>query len=152
MPDERLRSRPERDGPKVADLARHVKNQAMIEPYIHSGLGFNFRLTNLQAAIGLAQLHRIDELTDKKRKITKFYNENLDKSFVRQKEPMWSWTVKWANTFRHPSASEKRRRLSEIAGIETRPGFLGEDLISLPSGTTLTKEQLERVVEVANGA
>jgi perosamine synthetase len=136
---------------KVAKSVRHLKNQAMLEPYVHQGIGFNLRMTNLQASIGLAQLHRIDELMAKKRWITKFYHENLDKSFVRQKESWQMWSVKWGNTFRHPEAKKKRGVLSQN-GIETRPGFIGDDFIMLPSATTLTKTDLERIVSAANAS
>jgi perosamine synthetase len=46
--------------------------------FVHSELGWNMRLTNLQAAIGLAQLERIDEIVITKRKIGKQYNEKLN--------------------------------------------------------------------------
>lgn len=45
--------------------------------YVHEELGYNFRMTNLQAAIGCAQLERIDETVEKKRHIGHLYNELL---------------------------------------------------------------------------
>ena len=45
--------------------------------YVHEGLGYNFRMTNLQAAIGCAQFEKIDQTIFKKRKIGRFYNELL---------------------------------------------------------------------------
>lgn len=134
---------------EVAKRVRHLKNQAMTEPYQHTGMGYNCRMTNVQAAMGLAQLERIDEINQKKRDMTKFYNENLSKSFIRQKEQRSSAPVKWANAYRHPNASHIRRELAD-SGIETRPGFLGDDIIVLPCSTLLTKEQLEQVVTKAN--
>jgi perosamine synthetase len=45
--------------------------------FIHEEIGWNFRMTNLQAAIGLAQLEQIDQFLIKKRQIGKWYNELL---------------------------------------------------------------------------
>ncbi|WP_274649498.1 DegT/DnrJ/EryC1/StrS family aminotransferase [Paenibacillus humicola] len=45
--------------------------------YVHDELGFNFRMTNLQAAIGLAQIERLSELTERKREIGRHYTELL---------------------------------------------------------------------------
>ena len=133
----------------IADKVRELKNHCMVQPYIHKGLGFNFRMTNLQAALGLAQLERLEELLSLKRYITKFYNENLDKSFQRQVITPKSNVVCWLNTYKHQQANHLRRELGAF-GIETRPGFLGENYIALPSSTTLTQGELEYVVESAN--
>lgn len=134
---------------EIAKRVRHLKNQSMIEPYKHTGMGYNARMTNVQAAMGLAQLERIDELTDKKRLITKFYDDNLSDSFIRQKEQRSSHVIKWANAYRHRHASAIRNKLS-MHGIETRPGFLGDDTIVFPCSTKLTKDQLEVIVTEAN--
>lgn len=45
--------------------------------YVHEEIGFNYRFTNLQAAVGLAQMERLDEFVDMKRKIGKLYTEAL---------------------------------------------------------------------------
>ncbi|MBU0613831.1 DegT/DnrJ/EryC1/StrS family aminotransferase, partial [Patescibacteria group bacterium] len=47
------------------------------ERFIHTKLGYNYRMTNMQAALGVAQLERIDEIVAKKRWIGKLYNELL---------------------------------------------------------------------------
>lgn len=47
--------------------------------HMHEEIGFNFRLTNIQAAIGLGQLERIEETIAKKRKVAKTYNKYLSK-------------------------------------------------------------------------
>ena len=45
--------------------------------YVHDEISDNYRFTNLQAAVGLAQLERLDEFVDKKRNMGKFYTEHL---------------------------------------------------------------------------
>ena len=45
--------------------------------FVHDELGFNYRMTNLQAAVGLAQLEKLDTFIEKKRMIGKFYTEQL---------------------------------------------------------------------------
>ena len=54
---------------------RHLSTQARKGPhYDHDEVGFNYRMTNLQAAVGCAQLERLDEFVSAKRNITKKYN------------------------------------------------------------------------------
>lgn len=62
--------------PALAERARAARN-LFFQParrYVHEELGNNFRLTNIQAAIGLAQLERLPESIAKKRQIGKFYS------------------------------------------------------------------------------
>lgn len=133
----------------IAKRVRHLKNHSMVEPYQHDMIGYNARMTNLQASIGLAQLERIDELMDRKRAITKYYEDNLSKSYIRQKPQRNSHLVKWANAFKHPRSKEIRSQLFK-SGIETRPGFIGDDTICLPCSTTLTSTELSYIVSTLN--
>ncbi|MFA5887109.1 MAG: DegT/DnrJ/EryC1/StrS family aminotransferase [Candidatus Nanoarchaeia archaeon] len=65
----------------LAERARWLHNLAFDKErrHIHAEIGYNFRLTNIQAAIGLAQLERIEETIAKKRQIAKTYNKYLSK-------------------------------------------------------------------------
>lgn len=67
------------DDPLLAEKCRSLKNLCMKPErrFLHDELGFNFRMTNLQAAIGLAQLERLDEFICKKRAMGKFYTEQF---------------------------------------------------------------------------
>ena len=60
-----------------AKSLRDLSFQKSKRIYFHSDVGFNYRLTNIQAAIGLAQLERIDELTEMRSKNAYLYNEYL---------------------------------------------------------------------------
>ena len=67
------------DDEKLAERCQLARN-LFFSPkkrYVHEELGYNFRMTNLQAAIGCAQLERIDETVVKKRHIGHLYNELL---------------------------------------------------------------------------
>jgi len=55
------------DSDEVADTLRLLRHHGQRERYVHEMLGFNCRLTDIQAAIGLAQLDRIDGLTTRRR-------------------------------------------------------------------------------------
>ena len=136
---------------KLADGIRLMNRNAMIEPYIHHGLGFNFRMTNIQAAIGLAQLERIEELLAKKQQITKWYDSMLGWKFKRQASTKGSRVIKWMNAYKHKQAKAIRITLAEN-GIETRPGFLDPEVIVFPSGTKLTKTDVESICHEADHA
>ena len=67
------------DNPKLAERCSLIRN-LFFSPqkrYVHEELGYNFRMTNMQAAIGLAQLEKIDDTVLKKRWIGKKYTELL---------------------------------------------------------------------------
>ena len=63
----------------IAERARWLHSLAFDNErrFIHEEVGYNFRMTNLQAAIGLAQLERIDEIIEKKRRIARTYSSYL---------------------------------------------------------------------------
>ena len=64
--------------PEVAERARMIRNHSQSERYVHPILGYNYRMTNLAAAIGLSQLKRIDHFNEKRRENARFYDENLN--------------------------------------------------------------------------
>ena len=63
----------------LIERARHFKGQGLAahREYWHDVVGYNYRMTNIEAALGLAQLERADYFIDKKRKLAEFYIENL---------------------------------------------------------------------------
>ena len=67
------------DDDAIADRCRSLRNLAFSPPrrFVHHELGWNFRMTNLQAAVGLAQLERLDEFVQRKRHIFATYTELL---------------------------------------------------------------------------
>jgi perosamine synthetase len=67
------------DDPALAERCRFLRNLCFDKErrYIHQELGWNFRMTNLQAALGVAQLERLDGFVQKKRQIGAWYNQAL---------------------------------------------------------------------------
>jgi len=67
------------DNQEWAEKVKYLTNQAKDDPeqFIHHEVGYNYRLTNIQAAMGVAQLEQIDLFIDNKRKIANKYNELL---------------------------------------------------------------------------
>lgn len=69
------------DDEELAKRCRMIRNLCFREDvrYVHDEISDNYRFTNLQAAVGLAQLERLDEFVEKKRKMGKYYTEKLRK-------------------------------------------------------------------------
>jgi len=68
------------DDPQIASLCRSLRNQGRDEdaPWLrHARLGYNYRLSDLQAALGLAQLDRVDELLAARERVAACYREEL---------------------------------------------------------------------------
>jgi len=121
------------DDPALADRARSFRNLCF-QPdrrFYHEELGFNFRLTNLQAALGVAQLERMEQIVARKRSMGQTYNgllEDLDCLKLPAEEP-WAKNVYWMygvvlSDEAGMDASELAQKLKE-RGVETRPFFLG---------------------------
>ena len=116
----------------LASLARQLRGHA-ISPqrhFWHEYVGFNYRMTNLQAAVGLAQTERIDALVETRRHNARSYHERLsavpgltlpvEKSDV--KNVFWMYALLVEGAFRL-SRNELRDALA-LRGIETRSMFI----------------------------
>jgi perosamine synthetase len=121
------------DDDRLAERARRLRNLGF-QPgrrFVHNELGYNFRLTNLQAALGVAQVERIEEIVARKRAMGRAYTERLSRlgGLELQVEQKASRSVYWmygllVRETTGLDAAELGRRLAE-RGIETRPFFLG---------------------------
>ena len=121
------------DDPKVAATARSVRNLCFQSErrFHHAELGHNFRLTNMQAALGLAQTERIVETVARKRWMGQAYTERLSDipGLQLPAERPWARQVYWMygvvlDPDHELMAKEFAARLREH-GVETRPFFLG---------------------------
>lgn len=68
------------DDPQLAEKCRSLRNLCFKpeQRFVHDELGWNFRMTNLQAALGVAQLERLDEFVQRKRHIGHYYSHLLE--------------------------------------------------------------------------
>ena len=65
------------DDTDLAEKAKYLITQAKDDParYVHNEIGYNFRLTNMQAALGVAQLEQLPGFLERKKEIYHQYNE-----------------------------------------------------------------------------
>ena len=86
----------------LAERVRYLTTQAKDDPleYVHNEVGFNYRLTNIQAAIGCAQLERIDEHIASKRLTAALYAKALGEiaGIEIMREAEWASSVFWMFT------------------------------------------------------
>ena len=117
---------------EIAEKAKSLKDLAFSKErrFLHTDLGFNYRMTNIQAAIGLAQLERIDELVERRRKNAHLYNELLkDIEGIRLPiEKEWAKNVYWMYSIlvEDKFGMSRDELMSELEkkGIETRTFFI----------------------------
>ena len=155
----------------LCDRAVHFKGQGLAKhrEYWHDVVGYNYRMTNICAAIGLAQLERADELISKKRKIADLYNEELKGLPLTphyEKEDVFHTYWMYSVLVENSDIRNKLREYLAEKGIETRPTFypihtmpmysqkfqrytvaenIGWRGINLPSWPELTKNQIHYI-------
>jgi perosamine synthetase len=121
------------DDDALAERLRSLRNLCFLPDrrFYHEELGFNFRLTNLQAALGVAQLERIDEIVARKREVAAAYTARLQglEGLVLPVEKPWARSVYWmygvvVDESTGLDATAFAGRLRE-RGVDTRPFFLG---------------------------
>ena len=113
-----------------AARARYLTTQAKDDPieYVHRAVGYNYRLTNVQAAIGLAQIERLEEYVERKRRIAARYRDAFDgvpgvtcpDEAPWARSTYWLYTVVIDETAFGMGSRDLLRRLAE-SGIESRP-------------------------------
>lgn len=163
--------------PILSERVRHLKGQGLVanHEYWHDVIGYNYRMTNICAAIGLAQLEKIEEILIKKRNVAEFYRKNLKNlPLYLHKEPAEVVHSYWMCTILLEDSNKRdllRKHLFEN-GVETRPTFypvhtmpmystkpqiypvaekIARSGINLPSWPDLTQKQLTLIVsEIKN--
>lgn len=113
---------------KILKKAAFLKSQAVSSKreYWHTEIGFNYRMTNICAAIGLAQLERAQQILYKKRQIAEQYIQYLSQLGVTfQQEPINSYHSYWMVSvlFKNRSTRDYIREKLKQKSIETRPLF-----------------------------
>jgi len=166
------------DDERLAEIVRqlHGQGQDLERRYWFPMVGFNYRMTNIEAAIGLAQLERIDWHLGRRREIAAWYREELSDVEGVELSPHepWAESAFWItcavlNEERFGPRDDAMAVLDR-AGIETRPFFyplhtlpmyrdanvgkgfpIAEDLarrgVNLPSSATLTRDEVSYVCD-----
>lgn len=125
---------------QIARKARSLRALAFgtANKFMHEDVGFNYRMTNLQAAIGCGQMERADQLVERRREIGRFYSAALaryaDHIALPQEKP-WARSVIWMYhlVLRGRLASRRDDIMGALRrdGIETREGFIPANLQEL---------------------
>jgi dTDP-4-amino-4,6-dideoxygalactose transaminase len=164
------------DDPEIAQRARHLTTQARLpgRGYRHDAVGFNYRLTNLAAAVGLAQLEQLDAFLSEKRRIAARYRSNLEShpDIVFPEPPSGADGSNWLISVSCRDGDMRDHTLDRLdaAGIDARPVWfpiseqapfttcrrvggtraseLGRRGLSLPSSVNLMDAEVDRVCEV----
>jgi perosamine synthetase len=142
--------------------------------YSHSVLGYNYRMTNIQAALGVAQMENIDQIIAQKRSNSLLYSQGLKEipGITLPPQADWAKNIYWLYSILIDekefgvSAHELGNKLKEM-NIDTRPLFppihqqpiydtkqflpVSEMLsyrgLSLPSSVSLCKNEIQRIIE-----
>jgi perosamine synthetase len=163
------------DDDLLAEKLRKYRNLGFGEPrFVHDIAGYNFRMTGYQAALGLSQFNRIDQIVEDKRRVAKSYLNELSglTSIILPKELSWAKHVYWMFAIQ-VIKSDKHSRDGLVyflmkRGIETRTFFCPMDIqpilvsryrmqpcenakelwdsgLYLPSSTKLTNVQIQEI-------
>jgi len=113
------------DDAEIAQRIRHLSTTARIGTrYEHDAIGYNFRMTNLNAAVGVAQLERLSEMLAAKRRIAARYDAAMKKRRDLEAMPRSNWAESscWLYTVRTASAETAHAMVEHLerAGIEAR--------------------------------
>lgn len=171
------------DNEAWARTAKYLTTQAKDDPveFNHHAIGYNYRLTNIQAAMGYAQLEKLDEYIAIKRQIASVYSEAFMQvpGLRPMREANWAFSIFWMYTAlvdeaRYGMDSRALLRYLETHKIQTRPLWqpmhlsrahrdafavdcsvatqLNRDAISLPCSVGLTRNDQARVIECITGS
>lgn len=163
--------------PTLMERSRHFKGQGLAahREYWHDVVGYNYRMTNLCAAIGVAQMERLDEFLARKRVLASAYRSGLADLpvTVHAEHPSVTHSY-WMVSILTDAAADREplRQWLAAQGIETRPVFypvhtmpiysgrfqrhpVAEDIarrgINLPSWPAMTDDEVARVVAAVRG-
>ena len=166
------------DDSMLAEKAKYLTTQAKDDEvkYIHNSIGYNFRLTNIQAALGVAQLESLPEFLIKKKKIFRYYSEGIKEiqGLLIADVPSYCQNNHWLNLLQIKKdiyIDDRNHIFSKFEknNIQTRPVWflnhmqlpyknnqnykienainLIENSLCLPSSTNLKTNDMDRVIQ-----
>lgn len=162
------------DSENLADKIRHLSTQAKKDPieYDHDEIGYNYRLSNIQAAMGVAQMERLDEFISIKRRNAILYRELLaelgEVEFIWEnhwaKSNFWFYTIKVAKQHKRKLINYLLSRNIQVRPIwklihtlpmykDCQPYAIDKAVeayntcINLPCSVSLTEREISFVVE-----
>ncbi|MFN3848516.1 MAG: LegC family aminotransferase [Spirosomataceae bacterium] len=165
------------DDETLAKRAKHLTTTAKADPkeYFHDEVGYNYRLVNILAAMGVAQMEQLEGFLKRKIEIRDFYNAQLSsiEGFANQQILTDVKPNNWLYTVKLPKAKELLVHLREHK-IEARPFWVPmnqlpacstdlyiskdnysekiyQNCVSLPCSTNITDEELTQVVALVQG-
>jgi dTDP-4-amino-4,6-dideoxygalactose transaminase len=159
----------------IAEKCRLIRNHGMKRRYYHDMIGYNFRMTDLHAAIGLAQMDRLGEFTQKRRANAAYFNSKIESVITPKVKPGYDhvWhqytirvggqrdrdaAVKQLNDagvgtgIFYPVPAHRQGYLREIVGDVPLPVAeqLAQEVISLPVHPHLSQADLDTIVREVN--
>jgi perosamine synthetase len=160
----------------LTERCKHFRGQGLAyhREYWHDVIGYNFRMTNIAAAIGLAQLENIEYFIGEKQRVANTYIENIDSEkfdYHRKNDNTFHSYWMFSILVKDRSKRDLYRTFLKEKGIETRPLFypvhtmpmysskyekfsVAEDLgwrgINLPSYPTLKNEEIKEICRLLN--
>jgi dTDP-4-amino-4,6-dideoxygalactose transaminase len=164
------------DDDALVARVRHLTTTARVGAnYDHDVVGFNYRMTNLQAAVGCAQMEMLDAFVATKRRIRSTYDREFASFSAPFPEPAWSESACWFSGFVvDPSTANRVRAELQSNGVDARPTWkpmhlqapyalapcesvdvsnsIWERIVTLPCSTGITDEELGAVVRAVKAA
>lgn len=160
----------------IYDKCFHLKSQGLAsgKQYWHDIVGYNYRMTNIACAIGLAQLERAEDLINKKRRLAEIYeNSFINSKYEFHSEIPNTFHSYWMSSVLLPLHMDRDISMIKLLnlGIETRPVFyqahtmpmyqtdeifpiaknISSRGINLPSFPDITDEEISYVIESVMG-
>lgn len=173
------------EGGMVSFRSKHFAEQARIirdhgmdpkRKYWHNLVGYNLRITNIQSAIGVAQMEKLENIVQSKIIINKLYKKYLNPKFVSQKEEFDTKSSYWLNSFLLPpnTCRESFIKKCNEDKLDIRPGFymlnqmpcfknylttsqnisleISKRIICFPSFLSISESDVQQISKVANNA
>jgi perosamine synthetase len=166
---------------KYAEKTRYLSTQAKDDAirYIHNEIGYNFRMTNIQAAIGVAQLEQLSKYIKIKTQNYKKYKDGINKinGLKLAESPNYTKSNFWFYALqideKYGKNREKLMKYLDVNNIQSRPVWhlnhlqkpyancqkykiekaftLLENTLNIPCSVNLQTNDIERIIEVLNG-